>query len=36
MLRYDTPAGAADRIVVARLDGDRVQELALYRPEVGA
>lgn len=36
MLRYDTPQGAADRVLVARLDGDRVQELALYRPEVVA
>ena len=34
-LRYDTPGGAADRIVVARLDGARVRDLALYRPEVG-
>jgi Sulfotransferase family len=32
MLRYDTPGGAADRVLVARLDGDRVRELALYRP----
>jgi len=31
MLRYDTPDGGADRVLVARLDGDRVQELALYR-----
>ena len=36
MLRYDTPQGAADRVLVARLDGDRVQDLALYRPEAGA
>jgi len=36
MLRYDTPEGEADRVLVARLDGDRVQELALYRPEVQA
>ena len=36
MLRYDTPQGFADRVLVARLDGDRVQELALYRPEVVA
>ena len=36
MLRYDTPQGTADRVVIARLDGDRVQELALYRPEVVA
>ena len=36
MLRYDTPEGGADRVLVARLDGDRVQELALYRPEVVA
>src|SRR5213075_1349964 len=34
MLRYDTPLGHADRVLIARLDGDRVQELALYRPEV--
>jgi hypothetical protein len=33
MLRYETPAGSADRMLVARLDGDRVRELALYRPE---
>jgi hypothetical protein len=31
LLRYDTPQGAADRVLVARLEGDRVQELALYR-----
>jgi hypothetical protein len=36
LLRYDTPEGGADRVLVARLDGDRVQELALYRPEVVA
>jgi hypothetical protein len=36
MLRYDTPDGGADRVLVARLEGDRVQELALYRPEVTA
>jgi hypothetical protein len=36
MLRYDTPDGATDRVLVARLDGDRVQELAIYRPEVTA
>jgi hypothetical protein len=36
MLRYETPQGAADRVLVARLDGDRVQDLALYRPEATA
>jgi len=36
LLRYDTPHGAADRVVVARLDGDRVQELALYRQGASA
>jgi hypothetical protein len=36
VLRYDTPQGGIDRVLVARLDGDRVQELALYRPEVAA
>jgi len=34
LLRYDTPQGSADRVVVARLAGDRVQELALYRQGV--
>ena len=34
-LRYDTPDGPADRVLVARLEGDRVRDLALYRPEVG-
>jgi Sulfotransferase family len=32
MLRYDTPQGAADRVLVARLVGDHVQDLTLYRP----
>jgi Sulfotransferase family len=36
LLRYDTPQGSADRVVVARLDGDRVRELALYRHGVSA
>jgi hypothetical protein len=36
MLRYDTPQGAADRVLVARLEGDRVQELAIYRPGITA
>jgi hypothetical protein len=36
LLRYDTPQGSADRVVVARLEGDRVQELALYRQGVTA
>jgi hypothetical protein len=36
MLRYETPQGAADRVLVARLDGDRVQDLALSRPEAKA
>jgi Sulfotransferase family len=31
LLRYETPQGSVDRVLVARLDGDRVQELALYR-----
>jgi sulfotransferase family protein len=35
MLRYDTPRGVADRVLVARLAGDRVQDLTLYRPESG-
>jgi hypothetical protein len=35
-LRYETPDGPADRVLVARLEGDRVRDLALYRPEVGA
>jgi hypothetical protein len=36
MLRYETPDGPADRVLVARLEGARVKDLALYRPEVGA
>jgi hypothetical protein len=36
MLRYDTPQGVADRVLVARLAGDHVQDLTLYRPEGGA
>jgi hypothetical protein len=36
MLRYDTPQGQADRVLVARLEGDRIRELALYRPELPA
>ena len=36
MLRYETPDGPADRVLVARLDGAQVKDLALYRPEVGA
>ena len=36
MLRYDTPQGAADRVLVARLQGDRVQELAIYRTGITA
>jgi hypothetical protein len=36
LLRYDTPQGSADRVLVARLEGDRVQELALYRQGVSA
>ncbi|MDX6658572.1 MAG: hypothetical protein QOH62_3365 [Solirubrobacteraceae bacterium] len=35
LLSYDTPAGRADRVLVARLDGDRVQELVLYRASLG-
>ena len=36
LLRYETPQGSADRVLVARLEGDRVQELALYRQGVSA
>jgi hypothetical protein len=36
LLSYDTPAGRADRVLVARLDGDRVRELVLYRPSLGS
>jgi hypothetical protein len=35
LLSYDTPAGRADRVLVARLDGDHVRELVLYRPSLG-
>lgn len=35
-LRYETPDGPADRMLVARLEGERVRDLALYRPEVSA
>ena len=36
LLRYETAHGSADRVLVARLEGDRVQELALYRQGVSA
>jgi Sulfotransferase family len=36
LLRYETAGGSAHRVLVARLEGDRVQELALYRQGVSA
>jgi hypothetical protein len=32
MLSYESPDGPADRVLVARLDGERVRDLVLYRP----